>query len=81
MKDWRALALSLCLGLIGGGGLSAAVGAAKIEATKVELRHEIQEVKEDAESVADSVILLSVAMARVEEQLKAANEKLDNLAR
>ena len=81
MKEWKGFALSVCIGLITGGGLSAAVASSKLAATKVELRAEIKEVKLDGESTHAAVILLSVAMARVEEQLKAANDKLDNLAR
>ncbi len=81
MRDWRALALSLCLGLIFGGGASAAIGAVRLASTKAELRAEIKEVKLDGESTFAAVTLLSIAMARVEEQLKAANDKLDALAR
>lgn len=79
MKDWKTLAL-LLVGLITGGGAAAAVGAAKLQAAKAELRGEIVEVKKDNESTHSAVIELSIAMARVEEQLKAANEKLDTLA-
>ena len=81
MKQWQTLALSLCLGLITGGGMSAAVAASKLAAVKAELRAEIREVKLDGDSTLDAVIELAVAMARVEEQLKAANDKLDALAR
>ncbi len=81
MKQWQTLALSLCLGLITGGGLSAAVASAKLATAKQELRAEIQEVKLDGRTTFDAVGRLSIAMARVEEQLKAANDKLDNLAR
>lgn len=81
MKEWRGLALSVCLGLITGGGVTSAIGAAKLATMRVELRAEIREVKLDGDSTHDAVILLAVAMARVEEQLKAANDKLDNLAR
>ena len=80
MKDWKSLALVL-IGLVTGGGASAAVGAVRLANAKVELRAEIKEVELDGESTFDAVQLLSVAMARVEEQLKAANDKLDNLAR
>ncbi len=81
MKQWQTLALSLCIGLITGGGVSAAIGAARLATAKQELRAEIQAVKMDGDSTHDAVIALSVAMARVEEQLKAANDKLDALAR
>ncbi len=80
MKDWKALALIL-LGLISGGGAAGAVGAVRLAASKAELRAEIKEIELDGESTYDAVQLLAIAMARVEEQLKAANEKLDNLAR
>ena len=80
MKDWKSLALVL-IGLVTGGGASAAVGAVQLNNAKVELRAEIEEVELDGESTFDAVQLLSIAMARVEEQLKAANDKLDRLAR
>ena len=79
MKDWKSLALVL-IGLVTGGGASAAVGAVRLHNAKVELRLEIKEVELDGEATFDAVQLLSVAMARVEEQLKAANDKLDRLA-
>lgn len=81
MKEWKGFALSVCIGLITGGGLSAAVASSKLATAKVELRSEIKEVKLDGESTFAAVQLLAVAMARVEEQLKAANDKLDALAR
>lgn len=80
MKDWRALALVL-IGLVTGGGVSAAVGAVQLNTAKVELRKEIEKVDLDGQSTFAAVALLSIAMARIEEQLKAANDKLDNLAR
>ena len=45
MKQWQTLALSLCLGLITGGGMSAAVASAKLAAVRAELRAEINEVR------------------------------------
>ena len=81
MKDWKGFALSVCAGVIMAGGLSAAVATSKIAAVRVELRAEIREVELDQDSTFAAVQLLAVAMARVEEQLKAANDKLDNLAR
>ena len=81
MKQWQTLALSLCLGLITGGGMSAAVASAKLATVRAELRAEINEVRLDGDTTYDAVQLLAVAMARVEEQLKAANDKLDALAR
>ena len=80
MKDWKGLALIL-LGLLTGGGAAGAVGAVRLANAKAELYQEIKEVELDGESTYDAVQLLAIAMARVEEQLKAANEKLDNLAR
>ena len=55
--------------------------AARLATAKQELRSEIKEVEMDGEATFDAVQLLAVAMARVEEQLKAANDKLDRLAR
>ena len=80
-QEWRGLALSVCLGLITGGGVTSAIGAARLATARQELRAEIQEVKRDGDTTYDAVQLLAIAMARVEEQLKAANDKLDNLAR
>ena len=71
----------MCLGLITGGGVTSAIGAARLATARQELRAEIQEVKRDGDTTYDAVQLLAIAMARVEEQLKAANDKLDNLAR
>ena len=80
MKDWKSLALVL-IGLVTGGGASAAVGAVRLANAKVELRQEIKEVDLEGSVTLQAVGKLSVAVARVEEQLKAANDKLDNLAR
>ena len=80
MKDWKSLAFVL-IGLITGGGASAAVGAARLHNAKVELRAEIKEVELDGDVTLRGIGELSIAMARVEEQLKAANDKLDALAR
>ncbi len=81
MKDWKGFALSVCVGLIMAGGLSAAVATSKIAAVKAELRAEIKEVELDVDVTLRAIGELSVAMARVEAQLEAANDKLDNLAR
>lgn len=81
MKEWRGFALSVCIGLITGGGVTAAVGAARLNTAKLELRAEIEDVRDDGDATHEAVIELAVAMARVEEQLKAANAKLDALVR
>ncbi len=80
MKDWKGFALIL-LGLLTGGGAAGAVGAVRLANARAELHAEIREVELDGETTYDAVQLLAIAMARVEEQLKAANAKLDNLAR
>ena len=81
MKDqWKGLALIL-FGLITGGGASAAVASYKIAVVRAELQADIEEVKEDGDETQHNVNALAVGMARIEEQLKAANEKLDALAR
>ena len=73
MKDnWKGFALSICIGLILGGGVSTAIGSANLSAVKVELQEEIDEVKEDEEKTYEVVIQLSIAVARLEEKLDAA---------
>ncbi len=81
MKDWRALALSLCLGLIFGGGASAAIGAVRLASVRAELREEIKEVELDGDVTLRAVGKISISMARIEAQLEAVNDKLDALAR
>ena len=81
MKEWKSLALSLCLGLIFGGGVSSAIGAVRLANVRAELREEINEVALDGGVTLRAVGELSIAVARVEEQLKAANDKLDAMAR
>lgn len=73
MKDnWKGFALSICIGLILGGGVSTAIGSANLAAVKAELQKEIDEVKEDEEKTYEVVIRLSIAVARLEEKIDAA---------
>ncbi len=88
MKEWKGFALSVCIGLIMGGGLSAAIASAKIAAVEVELKNEIKEVEAEVREVEldgyetlKAVGALSVAIARIEAHMEAANDKLDALAR
>ena len=81
MKDWKGLALSLAIGIIMAGGLSAAVASVKLAAVRTELREEIKEVELDGDVMLRAIGELSVSMARLEAQMKAANDKLDALAR
>jgi len=73
MKDnWKGFALSIAVGLILGGGASAAISSAKIERVRVELQDEIDEVEADEEKTYEVVIQLSIAVARLEEKIDAA---------
>ena len=81
MKEWKGFALSVCIGLIMGGGVTSAIGAARLATVKQELLAEIKEVELDGDVTLRGFGELSIAMARIEEQLKAVNEKLDALAR
>jgi hypothetical protein len=81
MKDnWKGFALSLAVGLIMGGGVAAAVGERNLQAESARIHERIDRIEADGDKTLTSVINLAVAMARVEEQLKAANAKLDALA-
>ncbi len=82
MKDqWKGFALSMAVGLIMGGGAAMAVGSHNLAIAVERLEGQIEEVKGDGDETQHNVNDLAVGMARIEEQLKAANEKLDALAR
>ncbi len=82
MKDqWKGFALSLAVGLIMGGGVTMAIGSHNLNVAVERLEEQIEDVKNDSDETEHNVNDLAVGMARIEEQLKAANEKLDALAR
>ncbi len=93
MKDqWKGFALSLAVGLIMGGGATMAVGSHNLSTAVKRLEEQIEkvaivaaaataEVKADEKKTFEGVYELTMGMVRLEEQLKAANEKLDALAR
>ncbi len=78
MKDVKGFLLAAAVGLIMGGGLSAAVGShnlavavERFEKEIIEVRSEIDDVKDDEEKTFDAVMELAIAMARVEEKVDA----------
>ena len=82
MKDnWKGFALTLCVGLILGGGVTAAIGETNLRAESARINKRIDKVEADEQKTFEAVYELTLGMVRMEEQLKRVNEKLDALAR